>query len=205
MKLSYFLLSILMVAILTVDHGFAQDSVLLINGKYKLVKVKELTEEEVIYEIETKRYIKTKTFNKHDVYSINYYDGGLDTIYKQNIEIGFDFDKRQMGLAIKGQQDGEMFYKAPWITVGGAAVGGAAPFIVPPAYGLFFVPAYAAAIDLHAPKPDPKHLEVPEWATDEYYLSGYERAASRKRVRNALLGGLSGFAVSVVIYSLIAN
>lgn len=202
MKKSLFLTVV--AALLLCFNINAQDKILLTNGKYKLGEVLEVNEDFTYYVKWNKYWVKgilTK-----DIYQIDFQDSAKVVIYEQDESEGFNLTVEEMDYYVLGQQDARTNYRAPWVTVGGMAsgiVGGIG--IIPPAYGLLVPATYTGIAGLGIPKAKEQMIENSDLINNNYFMSGYQYTASKKRVKNALIGGTIGFSIAVATIMLLAD
>lgn len=182
----------------------AQDNVLLLNGKYKNVDVKRIIGDYVIYEKPNSGNIRS--IAKEDVYSIGFKDSAQVIYYRQDDAIGNTLSQEQMYSFILGEQDARTHFKAPLITAGGfvsGAAGGAG--FISQTLGVLVPAVYAGVVGMTNTKVNENKLTDKESLKDEYFVSGYQYVASKKKVNNALIGGVIGFAISAVAVSIIKD
>lgn len=173
----------------------AQDTINLLNGKQIFAKsiYEEPNSALLKYDYIFHGKEKQTAIDLLNIYSINYADKTEKIFYKQDSAIGFDLSVKQMGLNIIGERQAFKNYKAPWITLTGFAAGVAAGHFMQ-FWGLLLPPVYATAFGMFTPEihtsPDLPYATK----NDYYFLEGYKYTATRKKVKNALLGCMVGWA-----------
>jgi len=182
----------------------SQDTLMLMNGDMASVKVKEVnhTHKMIFYEVKKKKKTKYKSIDNTDVYTINYQDGRKEVIYKQDSTIGLNLSFDEAGQFVAGEQFAKRNYKAPWITVGSAAL------CLPSIYFLKFwaiaVPtAYTGLMGVTKPNMKKMDKKFPGKFKNDYFKHGFVTEARRKRIMNSIYGGLIGLAVSGLASGLI--
>jgi hypothetical protein len=185
--------------------SFSQDTLLLVNGKRIVCGVKEVNENHklIFYELSGKRRPKYKFIDFSEVYMINYHFGTKQNIYRQDSMRGFNLSFYEVGKFIEGEQFAMKNYKAPWVTVGGAAVGAVTPVALPVLYGLGASLGYVGVFAIVKPSKKKYEEKYPELFQDKAFKNGFVIEARKKRIMNSIYGSLIGFGVAAITTGII--
>jgi hypothetical protein len=181
-------------AIMQVINLYAQDSIVLYNGKSISGKVsdnKNLTY--ISYQFQKKNKLKTKLLYKEQIFAIYYLDSLSDVLYVPRPDEEMSFSVDQMQSFISGENLARNYYHPRWATVCGAASGVAG--IGLGFFGMLIPPAYIAVASSTPVKPLKKKYFPPEKVDDEFYIEGFKQEAKRKKLVNSVVGGVAGFIV----------
>ena len=197
------LISILLLTIFSSEMQ-VQDTINLLNGKQIFAKsiYEEPNSSILKYDISFHSKVKQTSVDLLNIYSVNYADKTQKIFYRQDSAIGFDLSVKQMEYFMLGERDAIKNHKTPWITVGGFVVGVLATHKLQ-FWGLLTPVVYATAFGLFTPKIH-SSPNLGSYITGDYnYLEGYKYTATRKKVKNALLGSIIGFAAySITSYAI---
>lgn len=193
------LISILLLIIFSSEMR-AQDTINLLNGKQIFAKsiYEEPNSSLLKYDISFHGKDKQKVIDLLNIYSVNYTNNTEKIFYRQDSAIGFDLSVQQMNFYILGERDAIKNYKAPWITAGGFVAGILAAHYLQ-FYSLITPAVYAAAFGLFTPKLHSSPNLNYSTTSNYNYLEGYRYTATRKKVKNALLGSIVGIAAYAII------
>lgn len=185
---------------------FSQDTINLLNGKQIFAKsiFEDPNSSLLKYSYTLHGKEKQTAIDLLNIYSVVYANRTEKIFYRQDSAIGFNLSEKQMWLNIQGERQVNSYYKAPWITVTGFAAGVAAGQFLQ-FWGLLVPVVYATGLGMFTPQirtsPDfPYSIK-----NDYYFLEGYKYTATRKKVKNALLGCLAGWASYAVTSYFINN
>lgn len=132
-----------------------------------------------------------------NIYSVNYANKTQKIFYRQDSAIGFDLSVQQMNFNILGERDAIKNYKVPWITAGGFVAGILAAHYLQ-FYSLITPAVYATAFGLFTPRLHSSPNLNYSTTSNYNYLEGYRYTATRKKVKNALLGSIVGIAAYAI-------
>jgi len=180
--------------------AYSQDTLFLISGRIIPVKSVELKEHSIVYSKMTEKP-KFKRMDPERVFSIKYADGHERVIFRQDTLDPLDFTEQQMRMFMKGEQDATIYYKNN-INKGAAFVIGAGSAILG-IWGLAGPPLYSTIVGSFSPNMMKQKVSDPALINVTEYCEGYERKVRDRKIRNALVGGLGGFIIGVVSYTLI--
>lgn len=185
---------------ISVKFSFSQDTLILVNGKKEIGSIKEVNETHkmIFYEVKGKKGPKFKYIDFSEVYMINYQFGTKLNIYKQDSLKGFNLTFYEVGKFIEGEQFAMKHYKAPWVTVGGGAVGAITPVALPVLYGLGAAIGYVGAFAILKPSKKKWDDKYPELFEDKAFKNGFITQARKKRIMNSIYGSLIGFGVAAI-------
>ncbi|HOZ81303.1 MAG TPA: hypothetical protein PLU85_01885 [Bacteroidia bacterium] len=199
----------------------AQDTLLLLNGKTKPVKLFNLNDPDWV------RYVKFKESDKkknegsarvkridvYKVFSIKKADGTEQVLYKPD-STSDDPDIPWVRDFIAGQQygimhkrerfnkhDNQWHRRLNFTEVGGIAAGGAGSLLT--FYGIPVPAIYAIAVGRHSPALPNDPAIAPEMKNSEGFISGYQKQRRNQRIRQGFISGMIGFAVGIVTFTLI--
>ncbi|MEI6766802.1 MAG: hypothetical protein WCM76_14330 [Bacteroidota bacterium] len=183
-------IAIIIISIFCCFQTNAQDTVRFLNGRCISGKVVSNSNETIIHLTKShKTHSKTKKYFKEDVFDIRYGTGSKEVLYLADSNRGNYFSEDEMDRYISGMQNARINYKAPWVTVGGFAAGAAGLYWG--FWGLAAPAAYAVTFSVIPVKTKGKPY-LKDHIGDEYYIEGFNAMAHRKKVKNALLGGIGG-------------
>lgn len=153
------------------------------------------------YYILKRKVIKQKAVDKINIFSINYFDKTDRILYRQDTAIGYDLSIPEMEYYILGERDAIKNYKAPAITVGGVVLGFGATYFAG-FWGLLMPAVYGTTMGVIDPKIKLSESTKPEMRTNKDFVEGYMTTATRKKVKNAIMGSLVGataFAIATIL------
>jgi hypothetical protein len=182
----------------------AQGKLNLMNGKIILFdSIGKAGNEKYIYAIHANNESYSYTIGKRRIFSIVFADGREEIIFTSDSTIS-DLNVPQMKDFVKGEQDCWKYYKPKMVTVGGLVIGAGAGILG--FYGPFF-PAFYAIIETASAPPDIAKEPYADkaYANNEFYAYGFEIAAKKKKLKNALYGGGISFVTSFVAYTIISK
>ena len=145
---------------------------------------------------------KPSSIKASRIFSINYSSGKEEVVYVPDTS-NFDLTIPQMKSYVSGEQYSRQHYKAPWVTVGGILAGGCGGY-----FGLFYGPIVPAIYGTVVTTFTPNLNKAPynDVAFDnEYYAYGFDTTCRKKKLKNALLGGGIGFAISVTTFIILSR
>jgi hypothetical protein len=139
---------------------------------------------------------KVKSIEVVEVFAILDSSGKEILIYKADTSFKDAFTISEMRSFVQGQSDAIEKYKAPWTTIGGIAVSGAAAIIVNPVYLIAVSGVYCTGIGL-IPVREKKLNISQEFMNNEPYQLGYKKASKHKRIKNSIIGSAIGLAIGL--------
>jgi len=184
---------------------FSQDTINLLNGNQIIAKTVYEDSNNIFlkYDIKKRGKLKQKRVDKLDVFSIDFNNNRQSIIYRRDTILGYNLSINEMEKFIKGEHEAIKYSKAPWITATGVVVG-----FVPTAfyfnfYGLVTPVVYGTTIGIFNPKIKTSENINKELKADKNFQEGYNIAATRKRVKNALIGSVSGVVLAAITSNII--
>jgi len=198
MKNYIIILLLLCFSFFSLQH-FAQDTLVLINGKQKTdLEFMKIQDEFIYYQKWKGDKNKIKLIAQEDVYAIYTKEGQHIITYKQD-SIGFVLDEAKMFDYIEGMENAWDSYHNPYIFgVAFLASAGSGYFLGLPV-GLIVPVAFPGAIAMRQPSVNKlKHIPADK-AGNYYYVLGYQDVAKAKKVRSSVFGGLSGYCVGLAM------
>lgn len=171
-----------------------QDTINMLNGKQIIAKTIYNEENKTFlrYDIDKGKSVKLKMVDMLDVYSLSFHNKPFRMVYAQDSSLGFYLSVDEMGMFIKGERMALNHYKAPWVAVGGFALGFAPTMAWVNFYGLAIPPVYGLGVGLITPKPKVPAGGDQMLLNDQNFREGYKTAATRKLVKSALIGSIAG-------------
>lgn len=170
---------------------FAQDSIVLYNGKHIMGDVNDNKNQTFIsYTVVKKKKSKIKYLYKENIFAIHYKDSITDIFYTPDITEENPFTIDEMRRFISGENLARHHYHPRWATACGVVAGvGGIYFGI---YGLLIPTAYVA-ITSSVPVSTKRKKYIPEdKKNDEIFLEGFKQEAKRKKLINSVVGGVSG-------------
>lgn len=198
---------LLLLAMVGLRHGQAQDRILLMNGETVEGKVLGQSTLEVRY-LQTRKNgkVRERAEPTEEVFSVTDSLGHERIWYFHDTVFGNDLSVDQMRWFLKGEQDARKGYKPIWPMVGAFATG--AGLVIGLNWemnGLFVPPLVAGAMALPRVHVTPGSISDPLMEGDEYYATGYARVGRSKRVVRTLISAFAGVAVGLAVRQLIIN
>ena len=143
---------LLVFSILTVfSKVSAQEKLLLLNGKELLVQPMSLKEDSSRLEFKEFLNGKKKSVKKENAFSFKD-EKGVEKVYyrEDSTSLTHDLSLGEMRSYIQGMQEGGLYYKAPFATVGGFLIGAVSGYYL---YFYSLIPpgTYIAVIGNHQP------------------------------------------------------
>lgn len=183
--------------------SFSQDTINLLSGKQIVAKsiYEEPTNALLKYDIIIRGKAKQKAVDKINIFSINYFDKTDRILYRQDTAIGYDLSIPEMEYYMLGAREAIKNYKAPAITVGGVVLGFGATYFAG-FWGLLMPAVYGTTMGVIDPKIKLSESTKPEMRTNKDFVEGYMTTATRKKVKNAIMGSLVGataFAIATIL------
>lgn len=173
--------------------SLGQDTITFLNGRVLNAKVIETDSIYTTVTFNKRKKEVTKVYGNDILFSIQYGNGTIDTIYTTSDEIDHDLSVEDMALFIMGEQDAKKYYKTPLTSIIGVAVSGAAGYALHEGFWVAAIPlAYTGGVYVAPTKikaPDTRPLAVVQ--TDAYQ-EGYLAVARTKKSFNALISSVIG-------------
>ncbi len=209
-------LLLLCVVLFSATTLHAQDTLNMLNGKTKTLKMYSTKDPEWIqYITSANKKNKLKKIDSYKVFSITKADGTEEVIYNPDTA-GGDPSVNWVRDFIKGQQygilhkrehfnrnDNTWHRKVNFTEVGGVAVGGAGSLLS--FYGIPVPALYALAVGRTNSKLPPDPSIVPELKNSEGFLYGFQKQRRNQRIRQGFVSSMIGFAVGIVAFTIIEN
>jgi hypothetical protein len=207
MKSSLIILFTSILLFVIAGNIYSQDTINLIDGRQiAATKIFDDTSS-VMLRIEILKNGKTKQkeIDKLEIYSIDDNTGkNQKIIYRMDSALGYPLSIKEMGNYISGAREARKTYKAPWVTVGGLAVGGVTGYFVG-FWALSSAVVYGTGMGIIGPKVKTTEGLSPDLAIEQHFVAGYQDYATRKKVKNAIFGTAIGVAfagVALFLYNL---
>lgn len=191
--------ALLLICFFAANLSHAQDTINLMSGKQIFAKkiYEEPNSSNLRYDFILHGKERQSSTDLLNVFSVNYANNTQKIFYRQDSAIGFDLSQKQMELFVLGEREAITNYKAPWITVGGFVVGVAATHVLQ-FWGVITPAVYATAFGIITPKLHTSPSLSYSITSDFNFLEGYKYTATRKKVKNALIGGIVGVAAYAI-------
>lgn len=221
------LMAFVTVLLFSANSLHSQDTLLLLNGKFVNGKVCAIDTEFIKYQITKGKKYEFKQMAIEDMFAIKYKDSSMQILYSQDTVNGYYYSVDEMYSFVLGENYARKYFKAPLSSIGGFVTGMAGGivgfwgFTIPTAYTMFtgtskplFVnnqpisinqdPSYfASMIDISvkpgfSAKINSKQQTQPCLLLQKPFYEGYNSQAKDKKTKNAIKGGIIGFATLVV-------
>jgi hypothetical protein len=175
-------------------QSFAQDKMLLLNGRTVELKNYNVTDEYILYNRKQDTRSKNRVSEKIDVFSIQKVDGTEELIYKEDTINGLSI--AQVRNYIRGEQAAMKFYNRQ-AHIGESAIVGMASSIL-----IFYslpAPMFNAVI---LGRFSPRKMQIPEgydapYSSTEEYRVGYEKKARNLKIQQSIKWGYIGLGVGL--------
>jgi hypothetical protein len=180
---------------------YSQDTINLMNGRQIAAKsvYNDTASTLLKYEINARNNVKQLSVDKIEIYSIRYADHSEKIMYRQDTAIGYKLSAAEMRYYILGERDAIKYYKSSWITYSGVPVGFFPTIYYLNFWGAWSIPLYTTIIGVINPKIKISKVSNPDLTHNINFNDGYRAAATKKRVKNALMGSIVGFASAAII------
>lgn len=183
----------------------AQDSVSMINGKYYRGKLVSYSDNETVirFHPEGKKKNKIRVFDKQDVFSVHFSDSAHRVFYFMDADLGNEMTLEEMSAFVHGEQYATRYYRCRWVIPAGvlAGMGG----VYWGFWGLSVPAAYFAGVSATSVSIRNKDYLPEDLKKDEYFVNGFKYKAKRKKMNNAIIGGLAGVAVMGAVSAVITG
>ncbi|MFT6746859.1 MAG: hypothetical protein ACJAZ2_001204 [Glaciecola sp.] len=187
----------------------AQDTLQLLNGKTKVVKVSHETSSYVIYQKikkgDTSNLSKPREMDKQDIFRVSYfYDEKQDStqkitqVYQVDSLMGDYFTVKEMEMFLEGKAQARKNYKAFKYALVGFGVGAASGYLGS-FWGWVPVTGYTSVAGVWIIKPFLK-ADNPELFNDLHFNAGYREHAKIKQAKYALIGSAVGLVSSLFLW-----
>lgn len=187
-------------------NTFAQDHILKMSGHEFEGKITEMSDFAIVMEVTKKNgKIKSLSFPRSDVFSIQKEGQEEEILYAKDEFIGDELTVQEMRIYIAGEQDALAGYDPrPTQYVGmlvgiGAGVYSQGGIILPLAVPV----GYTLIQTLPTIKIREETIQNPSHKFNEIYALGYESVARSKKVLGGLKGSAVGVAAGMVLYALV--
>lgn len=186
--------SLLILSIFIGFQSFAQDKIVLLNGKVIELKSYTVNDEYIFYNRKDDTRSKQRLLEKLDVFSILKADSSEIVIYKDDTINGLSIE--QVRNYIRGEQGAMRFYNRQ-AHIGESAIIGMASSIL-----IFYslpVPMFNAVI---LGRFSPKKMQIPEgydlpYSKTEEYAVGYQKKARNLKIQQSIKWGYIGLGVGL--------
>lgn len=189
-----------------------QDKITLLNGQVLEVKIKSENDGDIVYFYEKRKKKKEAKLESYRIFSVEKKGEQEKIMYAQDTAIGNYFSVDEMRMFIYGERDARNNYKAGWFYAGSVVLGYAAvvfdaydselgffksePSIFPIILPLVF-PIVSAKINT---KIQSKHVSESAYLLNTEYIDGFKKVARFKRMKNTLLGTVTGVGLGLTTY-----
>jgi len=184
--------------IFLVTSSFAQDKIIMMNGKILEGTDIKIDTDELRYKEMKGNKPKERILEKYRVFAIEK-NGKEDVIYKYDTLEGNFYTEDEMRLFVYGQQDAWAGSKPAWTGIVGAAVSGSTAYFLAREgnFIVVLVPivSYLGLAILSRPKINKSSVRNKDYLGEGAYVDGYTRIAASKKNKNALWGSIGGFLV----------
>ena len=184
---------------------FAQDSISLINGKSYTGRIVSFSNNDsrVGFAVPGKKKPKLKSFDKQDVFSVHFRDSADVVLYFLDADLGNEMTVGEMEAFVRGEQFATRYYHCRWVIPVGAVAGVGGLYWG--FWGLSVPAAYFGVVAATSVSVKNKKYLKEEDLKDEYFVQGFKYKAKRKKLNNAIIGGLAGAAVMGAVSAVITG
>jgi len=177
----------------------AQNKIILLNGQEIPAMNASVQGEKIIYRSPLNN--KLKKVSVDHAFSFQDAKGREQVVYQMDPLDTGDFNAEEMRSFIKGEQEGDRYYRNQTNKVAAAAIGGAAGLLT--IYGLAIPAIYSTIVGSISPNVEKQQVSDISMLNDPIFKEGYERRCRDRKIRNSLVFGYGGFAVSVTMLALL--
>lgn len=200
------LLLIILLTFIFCENIFSQQTIWLLNSRK--ISPETFTMDSINRKLEYLNHKnKEKVIYFDHIFSISDSLGYEKVFFKpQKIDTIF-FSVENMRSYLSGQYNADCFYRTRLASFSGFVVGGFFGYILyNPLYAVVPAAGYTALLGLTKPNRDNIVKKYPEYANDEFFMMGYQEAATGKRSFNAakmsIVGIISGVVAAVIVFNL---
>jgi len=187
----------------------AQDTLQLLNGKTKVVKINYETPSYVVYQKikrkDTTKLSKEKEMDKQDIFRVSYFFNSktdsvqkISQVYKVDSLMGDYFTVKEMEMFLAGKAQAHKNYKAFRYALGGFAVGLGAGYLGS-FWGWIPVATYSSVAGVWIIKPFLK-ADNPALFDNLHFNAGYREVAKIKQAKYAIVGSTIGLVTSLFLW-----
>jgi hypothetical protein len=178
---------------------WAQDTIVLNNGKIRHGLVLEAMQSEIKYNSDGKNH----SLKASRVFSINKADGSKEMIFKLDSMDEPGINMEQMQLYVTGERAAQTGYHNNLNKVVAFAAGAGFSFFS--IYGLIGPAIYTSVVGSSSPNINKQSNLDTSLMLNTDYQEGYFAVARNKKIRNSFIAGMLGFAVGFTAQSIIGN
>lgn len=174
---------------------WAQDSLIMNNGKHYKGKVVAFNKAETVlrFEVQKKKKFNTKDFQRDDIFAIYYKDSVSRILYTPLVTDEETMTLEEMSSFVAGENLAQYRYHAPWASAIGAVTGAGMFYIG--MWGVAVPVAYVGLVSAMPTLPKAKKYFPPEKLNDDYYVDGFNQIARRKKLINAAIGSAASLLI----------
>jgi hypothetical protein len=192
----------LVLIILIASQAFSQDTLYVLGGKRKAVKVLEKNDSTVICTNE--KGTKKKIIYLNNLYSIKYENGQEVVVYCMDTTLDFFFTPAEMKIYLQGYHDAHETFKPLISNIYSGVIGVTFPIVLPALpWGLAATGVGVGVNMAFRPSINWEKYGREEYKTNEVYQTGFIDAAQKKKVFQSLaIAGIS-FTITTAIKTII--
>jgi hypothetical protein len=189
----FLIIFLTIIVFLATKNSYSQNTINLLDGKQITAsKIYEDTSNMMLrYDIRKDSVNKKRSVDRLEIYSIVYPDKTEKIFYRQDSAIGYPMSIKQMSNFILGEREARKYYKAPLVTIGGILLGGVAANYIQ-FWSLLEPVAYGTGIAIFGPRIKTSKNISADLVADKHFIRGYREYATKKKVKNAILGSAVG-------------
>jgi hypothetical protein len=201
------LISLLLIIGLS-QSSYGQDTLQLLNGKEKIVKITYETPSFIVYkkikDEDTTDLSKDKSYDKNDIFRISYlFPNGVDSVqkitqvYKVDSMMGDYFTVKEMEMFLYGKTQARKNSKSIKYGLIGFEVGLASGFLGS-FWGLAPVTGYSTLSGIPSMTPITNNKN-PAALNNLHFIAGYKEASRKKQALYSAIGSITGFIASIFV------
>ncbi len=182
----------------------SQEEILLMNGKnFKGMAIDTAGVKVIFNIIKDNNKIKTKSFYRDEVFSINF-DLQEKVFFYPDLYYFEEYTIDNMRMLVNGRKDALYQFKTKWVLPVGFAVGAASAILMEGSIFTLLVPiAYTGIVQIPLIKIQKESISSPDFIGNGFYAEGYNRTARMKRTKHALLSSVVGVLSGLLVYELV--
>ncbi len=185
--------------------GYAQNKILLLNGKTIEVENYTIGDIFITYKKAGDKRSGSRAVDRYDVFSITNLDGTEEILYKPVDTLDFSIEEAK--LFIKGEQAAREYYNSKGASVSSALIGAGSSIMY--FYALPVPMLYAVVLGRFNPKKFnlPENYD-PSVAESEAFRMGYQKSARNIKIQKSLKWGYIGLGAGLagwIIYGVSAH
>jgi hypothetical protein len=180
--------------------GFAQDTIIFLNGDIAYGKLIETNDISTTYTIQKGKKTKTKVKETINIFGIIDSGGTLDTLYTPIEEQDLTLSPNEMYLFILGEQDAKQYFHPKWTIAGGLVFGAGLGYLLHDGFYVASVPlVYTIGAGVSTVKVNNLGNRPTNVLIQPAYQEGFIKVARAKKSFYALGSSVVGTLIGALI------